>query len=94
MGAHQPIATGREAIAAAWKALMELPGVSARWQSTEVRVASSGEVAYELGTYMLSYDSEQDRVRDIGKYLVIWRKESGGWMIAVDMINSDLSPGA
>jgi uncharacterized protein (TIGR02246 family) len=90
LGAHQPIAVGRAQIAAAWKALMDLPNVAARWGSSEVRVAGSGELAYELGTYSLSFDGPAKRTEDLGKYIVVWRKDGTSWKIVADIINSDL----
>ena len=94
LGAHQPIAVGRAEIAAAWNALLNLPNVSASWGSSEVNVAESGEFAYELGTYSLSFDGETARIEDSGKYVVVWRKVGASWKIAADIINSDhpLSP--
>jgi ketosteroid isomerase-like protein len=90
LGAHQPIAVGRAQIAAAWKALMDLPNVTARWGSSEVRVAGSGELAYELGTYSLSFDGLAKRIEDLGKYVVVWRKDGASWKIVADIINSDV----
>jgi uncharacterized protein (TIGR02246 family) len=92
LGAHQPIAVGRAEIAKAWSALMALPNVSAHWGSREVEVALSGEVAIELGTYSLAFDGPTRRIEDVGKYIVVWRKEGETWKIVADMINSDLPP--
>jgi uncharacterized protein (TIGR02246 family) len=85
-----PIAVGRTAIAAAWSQMLALPDIAASWQATTVEGARSGELAYEVGTYALSFDSGSGRVEDRGKYIVVWRKEQDGWKIAADMINSDL----
>jgi ketosteroid isomerase-like protein len=92
LGAHQPIAVGRAEITKAWSSLTALPNVSAHWGSHEVAVALSGEVAIELGTYSLAFDGPARRVEDIGKYIVVWRKEGDTWKIIADMINSDLPP--
>jgi uncharacterized protein (TIGR02246 family) len=90
LGAHQPVAVGRTAIAAAWEALMSLQNVAAHWGSLQVVAAGSGELAYEIGTYQLAFDGPEGRVTDTGKYIVVWRKEDDRWLIAADMINSDL----
>jgi uncharacterized protein (TIGR02246 family) len=90
LGAHQPIATGRNAIAAAWETMLSLPNVRAQWGSVQVVTAGSGELAYEIGTYRLVFDGPDGRITDTGKYIVVWRKEGARWLIAADMINSDL----
>jgi ketosteroid isomerase-like protein len=89
---NQPIATGGAAIAEAWSALIGLPGVEIDWGSTFVDLAESGELAYEIGAYRLSFDAAAARIEDKGKYVVVWKRESGDWKIAVDMFNSDLAP--
>jgi uncharacterized protein (TIGR02246 family) len=89
---HAPMAVGRQAIAAGWAQMLALPNVSATWQATFVERAQSGELAYEIGTYALEYDGSAGRVRDQGKYVVVWRKEAGVWKIAADIINTDNPP--
>jgi uncharacterized protein (TIGR02246 family) len=86
---NAPIAVGRAAIAAHWRLMMALPNVTARWGSTYVEAARSGELAYELGTYDLAFDADGGRFEDQGKYVVVWRKEEGAWKIAADAITSD-----
>jgi uncharacterized protein (TIGR02246 family) len=89
LGPNAPIAIGRAAIAAHWAQMMALPNVTARWATSHVEVAQSGELAYEIGTYDLAFDSDAGRFEDHGKYVVVWRKEDGAWKIAADAINSD-----
>jgi uncharacterized protein (TIGR02246 family) len=90
MPSNAPIVQGRGAIAEFWKGLLALPGVSFDFRPQVVKVAEAGDMAYEVGTYSLSYDDPQGRVQDRGKYVVIWEKIDGDWKAMVDIDNSDL----
>ena len=89
MAPTAPNAVGRAALAAHWRQMMALPNVAARWATSYVEAARSGELAYEIGTYELGFDLDGGRFEDQGKYVVVWRKEDGAWKIAADAINSD-----
>jgi uncharacterized protein (TIGR02246 family) len=86
-----PIAQGREAIADAWKSIMlELKDFHLEFAPTKIEAASSGDLAYELGTYSLRYQDEDDaQVEDNGKYVVVWKKADGNWKAAADIFNTD-----
>lgn len=81
---------GTEAAAQFWKAVTELPNVAMDFGPTEIEVAEAGDMAYEIGTYRLSFDGDQGRVEDRGKYVVVWTKEDGEWKVAADIFNSDV----
>ena len=83
-------AEGRPAIAAMWAHLLSLPGVSLDFGPTLIETAASGDLAYEVGTYRLAYDTEAGRKQDSGKYVVVWKNEGGSWKAAADILNSDL----
>lgn len=87
---NAPIAQGREAVAEIWGRLLGLPNVTLCFGPDVVEVAQSGELAYDLGKYSLSYDGPNGRVEDRGKYVVVWKKEGGEWKAAADILNSDL----
>jgi len=90
LGPNAPIASGRAAVAAAWKQMRALPNVTAEWSATHVEGALSGDLAYEVGTYKLAFDADGRRIEDRGKYVVVWKRVGGTWKIAADIINSDL----
>jgi uncharacterized protein (TIGR02246 family) len=91
---NAPIAEGREAIAQVWQKVLGLPEVALRFGPTLIDVASSGDMAYEIGTYTLSFSGEAGRVEDRGKYVVAWKKSGEGWQAVADILNSDLpAPG-
>ncbi len=90
MPANAPAVRGRAAIVEFWKRFLELPGVDLRFEPQVIKVAEAGDLAYDIGTYSLSYGAAQARVQDRGKYLVVWERVSGEWKAMVDTFNSDL----
>jgi ketosteroid isomerase-like protein len=91
MPSNAPTAEGHAAIAEFWKRLLALPAIAFTFRPERVKVAEAGDMAYDFGTYSLSYDGPQGRVRDKGKYLVVWEKINGDWKAIVDIDNSDLA---
>ena len=53
-----------------------------------VEAKGFGDIAYEVGKYTLSGDS--GKVNDRGKYIVIWRKVGGQWMLYRDIFNTNM----
>lgn len=92
MPPNAPMVTGG---AGGYRGLIEgffaLPGFAGGWQPTTVVAARSGELAYSIGTYELSWTGEKGAtVTDRGKYVTLWRKQAdGSWKVALDMFNSD-----
>ena len=84
------VITGPKAIAAAWAGLMKLPGVTVKFQTSQLDIAKSGDLASDRGTYELAFDGKKGRIRDVGKFIVVWKKVNGKWMVAADIFNSDL----
>jgi uncharacterized protein (TIGR02246 family) len=89
MPQNAPAAQGAEAIAEVWKGFFQLKEFSLTFEPTRISVAQAGDVAYDIGTYSLAFDSEQGPVRDRGKYVVVWRKVRGDWKVVADIFNSD-----
>jgi ketosteroid isomerase-like protein len=91
MPPNAPIATSKEAIRAGWVATVGA-GVDLSFQPTKVEVASSGDIAYDVGTYAVSMkDAQGNPVTDHGKYIAVWKKQTDGkWKAVADTWNSDL----
>jgi uncharacterized protein (TIGR02246 family) len=89
MPTGSPAAQGREAVAAVWQSLMDLPDFSLIFAPTRIVIAESADVAWETGTYDLSFTSESGPVADHGKYVVTWTKVNGRWLVGADIFNSD-----
>jgi uncharacterized protein (TIGR02246 family) len=86
---NAPPATGQAAIREAWTGLL-LPNASLSLSPTKIEIASSGELATDMGTYTFTFTGDQGPVTDRGKYLVHFRKVGTEWKIAHDIFNSDL----
>jgi uncharacterized protein (TIGR02246 family) len=89
MPSGAPQAQGPEAAGAVWAGMMELPDFSLDFTPTTIEVAEAGDMAYDIGTYRLAFTSEDGPVEDVGKYVVVWVKESDEWKAAADIFNSD-----
>ncbi len=87
---NAPPAEGPKAIGEAWKGLISLPNLSLNYRATRIDVAASGDLATAVGTYDLAFSGENGRVRDEGKYVVVWKKINGEWKVIADIYNSNL----
>lgn len=85
---NAPVMTGVSAIREGWAGTLALPNLSLNWQPTRIAVAASGDVATEVGSYTMSFDTPQGRVNDAGSYTTLWQKVDGQWLIASDMVTS------
>jgi uncharacterized protein (TIGR02246 family) len=79
---------GTEAIATFWKMAMDM-GIKAAQLET-VQLEAEGDTAVEIGRYSLT--GEGGKHIDEGKYLVVWKKQSGQWRLHKDIWNTSLSP--
>lgn len=60
---------------------------------TDVEVARSGDLAYETGVNNFTFIRDGQRVVDVGKYLVVWRRgPDGAWRIAALAVTNDKAP--
>ncbi|HKY60731.1 MAG TPA: SgcJ/EcaC family oxidoreductase [Gemmatimonadota bacterium] len=87
-----PRAEGRAAIQelfASWFA--EVPAPEGFTLTTDdLRVAESGDIAYEVGTYTSRGTSPEGEAYDeTGKYLVVWKNVDGEWKVDRDIWNGD-----
>jgi uncharacterized protein (TIGR02246 family) len=88
---HAPIATGKAQIREVWAHLLSLPGVKVSFVPTKVEVAKSKDMAYDVGTYELTMNDPQGSPStEIGKYVVIWKKQPDKkWKVVADIFNPD-----
>ena len=87
--ADGPIAQGTQAIIAAWQGIFGMKNANLTFAPTQVTVASAGDMAYEIGTYEFSFDGDKGPVKDVGKYVVVWKKIGSDWKVTADIFNSD-----
>jgi ketosteroid isomerase-like protein len=57
-----------------------------------IEAASAGNTGYRVGTYTLT--APGGATADYGKYIELWEKADGGWVITDDIWNSDIPVGA
>jgi ketosteroid isomerase-like protein len=89
---NAPVATGRNAIHNVWARFFAMPGFFVTCHPVTIEAARSGDIGYTQGPYDLTFDDARgNTVKDRGKYLAVWKKQSdGAWRVVADIFNSDL----
>lgn len=82
------VVTGRDGIAAFWQGIFDMGVASAQLETVEVE--DHGETAIEVGRFTLG-DADEQTV-DHGTFLVVWKRDDGGWKLHRDIWNSN-NPG-
>lgn len=90
MPPNAPIGKGRAAIQQTWASMIGTPGFDLAIVPEEILVSSSGDMAFDRGTYRVTVAPDGAAQTDTGKYVVVWRKIDGEWKAAADIFNSDL----
>ena len=83
---HSDIVSGTEAIQKFWQGVLT-SGVKGA-TLTILEVDGQGDTAYEVGKYALT--GEGGKVLDNGKYVVVWKREQGKWLLHRDIWNSSM----
>jgi len=81
---NSEVVAGRDAIGTFWKGAIASGLTEATLDTVEVE--SLGETAVEVGRYTLR--AKGGHVADVGKYVVVWKKEGGGWKLHRDIWNT------
>jgi ketosteroid isomerase-like protein len=84
MPPNQDLIRGRNNIEGFWRGIMTAGVKSVRLESQNIE--QYGEVVAEVGRFTVLV--ERDQVIDEGKYLVLWKQESGQWKLFRDIWNS------
>jgi uncharacterized protein (TIGR02246 family) len=80
------VVKGRENIQGMWTSVLASGIANAELTTTDVE--SQGNLATESGTYVMK--AKDGTVADRGKYLVVWKKTKGQWLIHRDIWNSSM----
>ena len=76
---------GTAAIQAALEAqIKEMPDALVSWSSDQVRVASSGDLAVETGSFTVDPDGEGKKPAVQGSFATAWAKVDGQWRAISD----------
>lgn len=84
--AGQAPLVGAEAIRQSWTDNFADPNYAVTWQTSKVKVARSGDVGYEMGTFEETRsDAKKKPQTTKGNFLTVWEKQADGtWKVAVD----------
>ena len=82
---HREILTGREDIRAYWQGVLDQDVKTVTRQTIDVKC--NGHFAVEVGRYTLL--SANGQVVDAGKYVVVWRRDAGTWLLHQDIWNTN-----
>ncbi len=88
------LASGRQRVRASVTRLLARPGVSFDWHALKLKIAPSGDLAYALDAYRLSFADAGGAPTTIsGRVVEIWRKQAdGAWKCLVDTWIVEPSP--
>lgn len=89
MSPNQPAIVGRENIRVALQGMMDAGVTSLKLETIEI--GSAGDLAWERARYTLSMTPPGGApIQDVGKSLVVFRRQPNGtWRAIVDMYSSD-----
>jgi len=87
MPPNAPLLRGREPLKSFYSEMIGKGATELKLEPDEV--AGHGPIAYEWGTYSLSFTNGR---RDRGKYLLVLRNMAGTWRTEKTMWSSDLPP--
>ena len=90
---HHEAVHGRDAIREYVKAPLGRGVTDLVFQVTYIK--QQGPVAWDVGTYRMSIpQADGTKKEDRGKYLTVWRRAGGKWLIVADAWSSDLPASA
>jgi len=84
-----PMIVGRENIHANFQGFFEHG--SRDIQLSVIELFANGDMAHKVGTYTLTIQPEEgESISDNGKYVEIWKRVNGTWMLDVDIWNTSV----
>lgn len=73
--------------------MADLPGGSYQAEPSGFMVSDAGDMAYEIGTYLLSFETPDGLVEIAGDYVAILRKRDGRWWVTLQVDSPNPPPG-
>jgi uncharacterized protein (TIGR02246 family) len=80
---YEPM-TGKQAIQGFWQAVLNMGIAEATLETVELD--EQGDLLWERGKYTLK--GKDGSLADQGKYIVVWKREDGGWKWHRDIWNT------
>lgn len=88
--AGSPQVEGKDAILNVYRQYFESGMVKEfSGHASHVHVSASGDLAYEIGINRMVLAGDEADLLDMGKYLLVWKKVGGEWMITALSFTSD-----
>ena len=89
MPPNSPLVKGRANIQKFWQGLLDAGASGVKLKTSTIEV--SGALAYGRGGYSFSTPAADGSTsQNIGKYVVVYRRQpAGGWLAIADIFNSD-----
>ena len=90
----QPTCVGRDKVEQGFAGLFQLPDLEASYFVEKLELSPLGDEACEFGRIHVKYSAVDDAKPQIealdwsGRYMVVWRKIDGQWLMTFDMTNS------
>jgi ketosteroid isomerase-like protein len=87
----EPIARGTDEARGFWSVRVTNPGYNFSWRYLGAETESSGNMAYETGTYEMTLTDQKGKlVTTKGKFVLVWKKSRPGqWKIVTFMFSAD-----
>jgi uncharacterized protein (TIGR02246 family) len=85
---------GPEKIRARWTGEFSGGKFELKREPKKIAIADDGDVAYEVGTYTVSWDKpgEHRKGQGAGNYVTVWKRENGEWKVAAYIWNRGEQP--
>ncbi len=84
----EPAVHGTTHIRASWKKMIDtIPGLNLRFTPERIVISDDGSLASDFGKVEFGHEVDGKPVMEIAKYVVVWRKEKGGWKVLYDSYN-------
>ena len=80
---------GRDAVSARWAREFQVPDFKLERTPIRIEIASSGDLASEVGTCDVEYRTKNQLKRPTCTYMTTWRKADGEWKVASYIWNGD-----
>jgi ketosteroid isomerase-like protein len=75
-----PPIVGREAARSLYEEFFKIPFVELECLPREIKIAESGEMAYDVGPFNFVFDGDNGPMRTPAKSLLIWKKADEEWV--------------
>ena len=88
---NAPLIAGKDAIHELVSAMTSAPGWAAHWESTEIEVSRSGDLAYSYGPQVTTvHDAEGNPVTSKQQWVATWKKQAdGSWKCTILIITPE-----